>query len=425
MKKTKGQHPRTEAEAALEAETAPDAPAADVEDVESVAEEAAPAPYAAEPDAPSADPAPESVPDIAPVSGVEPDQAEGPTAPSPSHPEPAAPPVTPPPSVRRSGMLPALLGGVLAAGVGYGAAQFVKPEGWPFPGSTDVQAQLAAQTARIAALEEGIAALQSAPADAALADLTGRLDQAQAGLDDLVTRLAALETAPRPEAQPVDLAPILAEIEALKAALAERPAIVEDVTAQIEAATAAATARMAEAEAQAAAMRAEAEQLARQAAARAAVARLLTAADGGQGLSGPLADLQAAGVDLPPALAAAGEGPIPTLATLQDAFPEAARAALAASQRQTAEGGIGDRVATFLLNQTKTRSLEPREGDDPDAVLSRAEAAVKGNDLAAALDLIGQLPAEGQDAMADWATQARARLDVLQAIDAVNTSLAE
>ncbi len=53
--------------------------------------------------------------------------------------------------------------------------------------------------------------------------------------------------------------------------------------------------------------------------------------------------------------------------------------------------------------------MAPREGDDPDAVLSRAEAAVRDGRVADALTEIETLPAPVQDAMADWLASARAR----------------
>ena len=69
----------------------------------------------------------------------------------------------------------------------------------------------------------------------------------------------------------------------------------------------------------------------------------------------------------------------------------------------------------FLRTQVGARSLEAREGDDPDAVLSRAEAALARGDIAAALDEIATLPAVGQDAMADWVALAETRRTALAA----------
>ena len=70
-------------------------------------------------------------------------------------------------------------------------------------------------------------------------------------------------------------------------------------------------------------------------------------------------------------------------------------------------------MAAFLQNQLGTRSLEPREGNDPDAVLSRVEAAVRQGDLSAALTEIEALPEAGRAEMADWEAAALLRASAL------------
>jgi hypothetical protein len=55
------------------------------------------------------------------------------------------------------------------------------------------------------------------------------------------------------------------------------------------------------------------------------------------------------------------------------------------------------------------RSLAPREGNDPDAVLSRAEAALAAGDLGTALAEAAALPEAGQAAMAGWVGLAAVR----------------
>ena len=70
--------------------------------------------------------------------------------------------------VKRGGMVPTLLGGVICVALGYAGAQFIKPEGWPFPGAnTDELAQqvtdLSAQLADLkSSTQDRIAATQSA-----------------------------------------------------------------------------------------------------------------------------------------------------------------------------------------------------------------------------------------------------------------------
>ena len=63
-----------------------------------------------------------------------------------------------------------------------------------------------------------------------------------------------------------------------------------------------------------------------------------------------------------------------------------------------------------MRSQTGARSLTPREGTGPDAVLSRAEAAVNTGDIATALAELAALPPEAVTAAASWRAQAELRL---------------
>jgi hypothetical protein len=69
-----------------------------------------------------------------------------------------------------------------------------------------------------------------------------------------------------------------------------------------------------------------------------------------------------------------------------------------------------------LWNQLSLRSTAPRAGDDPDAVLSRAEAALAAGRLGEALAEVASLPAPVQSAMAGWIAQAQARAEVQAAL---------
>ena len=66
------------------------------------------------------------------------------------------------------------------------------------------------------------------------------------------------------------------------------------------------------------------------------VARVETAVDSGEGFATSLSDLEeVAPVEVPPALRDAAEAGVPTLASLQGSFPDAARAGLAAARAGT------------------------------------------------------------------------------------------
>ncbi len=104
---------------------------------------------------------------------------------------------------------------------------------------------------------------------------------------------------------------------------------------------------------------------------------------------------------------------VPTLATLQAEFPTAARAVLDAARAETADqAGWGARLLDFLAAQTNARSVTPRPGDDPDAILSRAEFALRDGRLAEALAELQALPAPLQAPLAGWTAQAEARRTV-------------
>ena len=120
----------------------------------------------------------------------------------------------------------------------------------------------------------------------------------------------------------------------------------------------------------------------------------------------PIVPEIAAATDVPDVLAVNADSGVPTATALEAQFAEGARAALSASLKATA----GD-------------SATEREGDDPDAVLSRAEAATKAGDLDAALATIDALPDAGKAEMQDWAAAATTRRDALAAFDSLSDAL--
>ena len=288
-----------------------------------------------------------------------------------AEPERPAPPQEPPkaPPAKRGGFLGLLLGGAIAAGAGFGLAQYV-PGGWPVADTSALQAALDAQSKDIATLQAQLAeATKMAPRLAALESAPtfdlGPLSEAVAGLTE---RVAAIESLPQDgsSASPAAIAALSAQVSKLQtelAALKSQPA-----TGNAPALAAEAEARLKEAEAQATQMKAEAEALTRAATARAALGRLQSALDTGAPFAAILPDL---GTDVPEALAAHAETGLPSLKNLQETFPEAARTALEAALRADMGESWTERATSFLRNQTGARSLTPREGTDPDAILSR------------------------------------------------------
>ena len=235
-------------------------------------------------------------------------------------------------------------------------------------------------------------------------------------------RLLALETA-------VPSADALAsgdELAALRERIAEMTAAAENqlATTQTEAASvarAAEEARLA-AEAEAEELRAAAEareaELQVMAARQAALIDLKAAIEAGAPFAEPLGALE----EVPDVLAANAETGVPTILALQEGFPAAARAALAQSTLVGEDASAGERFAAFLRSRTNARSQRPRDGADPDAILSRAEATVGEGDLRGALAELEALSGDGQAALAEWLEQANTRLAASEAVDQLSAT---
>jgi hypothetical protein len=238
----------------------------------------------------------------------------------------------------------------------------------------------------------------------------------------LADRIAALENQPTPIATEtggginVATSVLTAQAKAIAALQADVAALQAGgtISPDIEA-------KLAEAEARAAALAAQTASDAMAARQRNALDRLDIALETGAPFATALADLGNA--TIPATLSDNAANGLPSLPILQASFPNVARAALDASLRVSAGETWTDRAASFLRSQTGARSLTPRDGADPDAVLSRAEAALAAGDIPATLTEITALPAEGQTALADWAAQANTYLAAQQAVADLRTAL--
>ena len=326
--------------------------------------------------------------------------AEKPT-PAPIAKKPAPQP-TPAPE-QQGRFLPLVLGGLIAGVIGFAVATFTAP-----PVDNTLANQVAAQSSAMSELEQRVANLPEIPPET---DLSG----INAVLADLTARLDALEAQPAVTAATpnvdVDMSAVNADMDALRAQIAEM--------------TNAAQTELADARAAASSIEENAEAAARKAAGRAALARVQTALESGAPIGAALGDLEAAtGSTAPDALIAAQDG-VPTLASLQEQFPEAARAALATARSEGVAGEEATGLGAFLRNQLDVRSTAPREGNDADAVLSRAEAAVRTGRLSDALAEVSALPESARAAMSDWLSQAEARASAIAATDILSSTLSD
>ncbi|MFO7758145.1 MAG: hypothetical protein R6V26_06640 [Roseovarius sp.] len=378
-------------------------------------------------------------------------------------------------TIRQGGFWSMLFGGALAASIGVVASPyilssemlegrvpaFLAPEE---EGEDEVEAQLASQQDRLEGLEDRLDDLsddiQTAmdrpdpPPD--LSDEVAGLTDAQDGVEsrigeiedrfgtieeqvgDIGDRLTAVEERPVPTSDDSEVSS--SEIESLRDRLEEQRADMESRSSDIEELTSRIETLTSDLEAQdatiteqretldsqsdtLAALREEAD--AEQAAVsdsarvtlqRAALNRVTTALETGSSFDDALADLRETDVEVPDALADVAETGAPTQAALTESFPDAAREAL--SRVRDAQDGLGAvEIGDFFRDQLGMRSLVPREGDDPDAILSRAEGALRDARLGDALDEIETLPEEARAALDDWVARAEQRQQALSAAD--------
>lgn len=353
-------------------------------------------------------------------------------------PAPAAAPTTV--IEQKGGFWPMALGGVVAAVLGYGAAWYL---GQNTDFETETRAALDLQSTTLQGLEGQIGdlAAQGTTTSDALSSLTTDIAAAQesiaavqgelTAMGDRVSsvegygdQIAALDArltdlAKRPIEDNVSREAIDAyeeELERLRNSMEEQRKAIEDTIA-------AEKAKIEKIAEDATQMEERALEEARIAAARSAVTRVLSALDNGDPFEEALAELAENVEDpLDTLQSVAAEGVV-TQAALRERFPDAARDALRAARNgapaEEDDGGIGG----ILEKMFEVRSTEPREGDDPDAVLSRAEASVRNGDLRTALTEIEALPEVAKEALSPWVTDATTRLAALDEAQAVAARL--
>ncbi|WP_152544474.1 COG4223 family protein [Actibacterium mucosum] len=354
---------------------------------------------------------------------------------APTEPVATAEPVAP---RRRGGFLGTVLGGVLAAGIGFAGAQYLGPLNLS-GGDADngLAEKLAAQDTRLAEMTQQLAALSAAPGDnevssaaldalatqlqevnqdvsAQLKDITSATTNMAVALDGLEGRVSALEK--RPVAETADLSGAVTAYENELARLRNQ---VQAMQNEAESSAIAFSQQADQAAARVKAANANAAKLE----SRAGLMQIRAAMDSGA----PFADAVAAItiVDVPKPLQNLAAKGVPTMPELVEAFADPAREALAESRRVLAGGNAANRFGAFLQTQVGVRSTVPREGDSPDAILSRAEGAVRAGDLSLALTELKALPQEGQDAMQPWKRLVNQRRNALNAVTALGDALAQ
>lgn len=308
-----------------------------------------------------------------------------------------------------------VFGGLVAGAIGFLVATFAVPEWAPNPPADPnaaLEAALEAERARVDDLVEQIGALGTAPAaEVDLSSVTGEIEALSARIEALAADMSAT-TARLEEVEGSVLAPAAApEI--------NFDAEMDEIRAELEAAAAAARAEVEAAQTRAAEVEAEAARAAEAAMQRAALAEVSAALESGSPFSDALSRIP----DAPEALVSVATQGVPTLSALRADFPDAARAALRQVQSVPGDAPATERLTAFLRQQTNARSLSPREGDDPDAVLSRVEAALNSGDLSVALDELAALPEGAQSAMGAWIERAEVRASAASAAQSLADAL--
>ncbi len=340
-----------------------------------------------------------------------------PETPKEAHAAPVAAQSAPQPS--GGGLFGSILGGLIAGGIGFALAMYFFPQGWQERDDSalraletavaDQESTIADQTDQISALQAGLDELPP-QIGAATEPLAADIAQQTEGLAALAARLDSLTQGDGTTKLPDDVQILL---NTQRDALAALQSQVEGLTDEAEA-------RLAEAAAQ----ERSAEEAEARVKARGAMQEVRLALTSGAPFVEALPIISGA-TEIPQALQNVADTGVPTSAELRDSYPDAARAALAVAIREETGDDTQSRFQLFLKDQLRARSLTPQDGDDADAVLSRAEAAVKAEDYAAALQEIEALPETAQEAFADWRAMTEARIGAVNGYEAVADALNE
>ena len=326
-------------------------------------------------------------------------------------------------TVQKVGLLPLVLGGVIAGGLGFGAAYLTfGQQGQDL--TTELSARLSALEAQVSDLPTDVPDI--APVEAAVAatrdDLSTQIAEISTSVDAQIAafdeRLTGVERAPSVDGTLAEsaIASWEQELDLLRAEIAAQQGRMQDI----------ATSAQSELDATRAAAEAveqNAAEAAQQAVARAALARVQVALDSGTPFDAALADLAASGTEIPDALSSIAEVGVPTIAALREEFPAAARAALSAARSEGLADTNANALTAFLRNQLDVRSVVPKDGDDPDAILSRAEAALADSRLTDALAEVASLPEVARGEMSSWVGMAEARAAAMSTVESIAQTL--
>jgi hypothetical protein len=291
---------------------------------------------------------------------------------------------------------------------------------------TVVGAAATALEAEIAAVKESVERLGTSDTPQQLARLGSALDGQAAELATLKEQLSGAEatTGQLSEEAVARIDVYRAELDGLRAEVGTLQDRVAGLTADVGRAVEAAEREIESARTQVATVRSEADTRLSAAEAETNLALIRAAIESGAPFQAPIDALQQRGeVAIPQGLTAASAIGVATMARLRDDFSDAAHAAIRSSVMASAGDGVLARTRAFFGAQVASRSLTPREGMSPDALLSRMEDRLREDDLAGALAEAGQLPSEAQAAMGPWLAAARLRAGAVDGLAELEAAL--
>ena len=319
-----------------------------------------------------------------------------------------------------------IAGGIISVAIGFGAAIGLYKYGVLFsPASPneaqiDIKTNISKQNEQFSELEKKVSSVQSKLEllilrtgtdntsekfeflDKEINQFTIELETINLQLSTLSKRTDDLEKRPVLTAVPEDIIEKHSkELEALKETLTQQREQVQEVMQEAEA------------------KEAIAKKAALEARIFSAVSRLSTAVKNGSNYADALVDFEAASeLKVPDVLRKYAQTGFVTKEQLIEQFPTAARLAVN-SARSEGQDAQGKTFADYLKTQLKARSVVPREGMSADAILSRAEAAVKDDRLKEALSELEALDLTARNQMNDWVSKAEERLAAVAYIDTI------
>jgi hypothetical protein len=295
----------------------------------------------------------------------------------------------------------------------------------PTPGGSAANADIELLKGEIAGLREQIAA---APAASSTEQLTQRVDQLTVAMDEALSKLEnAASAAPQSvdtgaidqrfqdieakiaslgqQAGSVDLAPVTQRIDALETAVGEARQSASGVS-ELEAKLGTIETKLADLDARIA------EQAAQPGAALAIAASALKAAvDRGDPFMTELETYAAVSPQSPEieALRGMAASGVPARTAIENSFPEAANAMVAAAKPSDPEAGLLDRLMSSAQSLVQVRPVGMVEGDGAPAITARMEVALKKGDYATVVAEYEKLPEASKAAGAEFIAAVKAR----------------